>query len=59
MLGEVAWVDGHFIVGEHGGEAMRGGIGYGSVGGGDAGGAGGKHGLDWTFEDDCGMEPIA
>ena len=34
------------MVGEHGGEAMRGGIGYGIVGGGDAGGAGGKQGVD-------------
>ena len=42
-------MEGHFIVGEHGGDAIRGGMGYGRVGGGDAGGAGGKHGLDWTF----------
>ena len=35
-------------VGEHGGEARRGGIGYGSVGGGDAGGVGGNRGMEWS-----------
>ena len=32
-------------MGEHGGDAMRGGMGYGRVGGSE-GGAGGKHGFD-------------
>ncbi len=54
MLGEVAWVEGHFKVGEHGGDAMRGGMGYGRVGGID-GGVGGKHGGDGVF---CGIACI-
>ena len=46
VLGEATWVGGHGKVGEHGGDARRGGIGYGSVGGGDDGGAGGNRGVE-------------